>query len=237
MNSKLKMVGTRHANLLTFFENVSTSIRVLASEKDLKAVRQDMRTVRVRFNDSTLEQCNELLTSYIFAKPQDEYENRDLVDLVLFDSDGAMTNYGRTVTSSTCSCTFHKSMILPCRHIFKFREQNEIDLFAPELCDPRWTRKYYRNSHPELTMNEEVPTVAPIYVQQVRTPAEKDKYKASAAITKDINSLVTSMAASEFNFALEKLKRLRDDLTGNDNNSGNENSGKQCSYFIALSLN
>lgn len=103
-------------NLLTFFENVSTSIRVMASEKDAKAVRQEMRTIRVIFDDSALRQYNVLLTPFIFTKLKDEYENRENVD-----SEAVMTNYGLLVTSATCSCTFHKSMNLPCRHIFKFR--------------------------------------------------------------------------------------------------------------------
>lgn len=117
MNHKLKMIGTRHANLLTFFENVSTTIRVLASEKDSKAVRQDMRTIRVRFEDSTLKNYNELLTSFIFTKLKVEYENQDKVEFPMLDSEAGMTNYGRLVTSCTCCCTFHKSMNLPCRHI------------------------------------------------------------------------------------------------------------------------
>lgn len=166
MNKNLKSIGTRHASLLTFFENVSTSIRVMASEKDAKAVRQEMRTIRVIFDDSALRNYNVLLTQFVFTKLKDEFESRDNVEFVLLDPEGAMTNNGRLVTCSTCSCTFHKSMILPCRHIFKFREQNEIELFAPELCDQRWTKQYYQKSHPALTMNGEIPTVPPIYVQR-----------------------------------------------------------------------
>lgn len=230
MNSKLKMIGNRHTNLLTFFENVSTIIRVLASEKDTKAVRQDMRTIRVRFDDHTLKNYNELLTSYIFTKLKNEFENRDKIDFPLLDSEAGMTNYGRLVTISTCCCPFHKSMNLPCRHIFKFREQNKIDLFAPELCDSRWKKQYYRQSHPALNINEEIPTVAPIYVQRKKTPAENDKYKAATSITKDINSLVTSMSTSEFILVLDKLKKFRDDLVTdggiyeNVGNQENQNS-------------
>lgn len=113
MNAKLKMIGTRHSNLLSFFENVSTSLRVLASEKDLKAVRSEMRTIRVRFDDATLRNYNELLTPFIFIKLQDEYANCDQVEFHIIDSEGGITHYGRTVTSSKCCCTFHKSMNLP----------------------------------------------------------------------------------------------------------------------------
>lgn len=87
-----------HANLLTFFENVSTSIRVMALEKDAKAVRQGIRTIRVIFEDPALRNYNVLLTPFIFTKLKEEYENRDNVEFVLFDSEAAMTNNGRLVT-------------------------------------------------------------------------------------------------------------------------------------------
>lgn len=47
MNHKLKMIGTRNATLLSFFENLSTSIAVMASEKNIKAVRSTMKTSQV----------------------------------------------------------------------------------------------------------------------------------------------------------------------------------------------
>lgn len=54
LNRTLKEVGSRFSNLLTFFENLSTSVAVISSEKDFKAVRSTMRLQRKRFDDSTL---------------------------------------------------------------------------------------------------------------------------------------------------------------------------------------
>lgn len=209
MNQKIKMVGTRNTNLLTFFENVSTSVSVLASEKDIKAVRLDMRNQRIRFDNVSLRSYNEFLTPFIFSKIDLEFENMQLVDFASCDESTGITNSGRTVTSSKCSCEFNLSMVLPCRHIFQFRKQNEIDLFAPELCAPRWTSQYYNKSHPALQMNEHNPVTVPIYVHTVRVPEEKDKYKATASITKEINALVSTMATGEYTFYLEKLKSLK----------------------------
>lgn len=95
------------------------------------------------------------------------------------EDESVITNYGRLVTQSTCYCTFHKNMILPCRHILQLHKQLKKDLFARELCDPRWTKSYYQKSHLALTMNEDIPTVSPIHVQRTQTPAENDKYKSS----------------------------------------------------------
>lgn len=54
LNRTIKQIGNRHANLLTFFENVTTTTAVLASEKDIKAIRSTMRTERQRFEDPVL---------------------------------------------------------------------------------------------------------------------------------------------------------------------------------------
>lgn len=209
MNQKLKLIGTRNANLLSFFENISTSVSVLASEKDITAVRLDMRTPRIRFENLALKSYHELLTPFIFWKIHFEFEMMEKVIFTSYDENTAVTTFGRTVTSSTCSCEFHLSMILPCRHILKFREQRNIDVFAPELCERRWTKQYYSKSHPALQMNENIPVAVPIYVHKIRVPEEKDKFKAAASVTKEINSLVSTMTTGEYTFYMEKLKSLK----------------------------
>lgn len=55
LNRTIKQLGQRNANLLVFFENLSTTISYLASEKDIKAVRSRMRVERKRFDDAALE--------------------------------------------------------------------------------------------------------------------------------------------------------------------------------------
>lgn len=236
MNQKLKLVNTRNANLLTFFENVSTSLTVLSTEKDMKAVRLDMRSPRIRFEDVTLRQYHEMLTPFIFAKMEVEYNMAKTVDFMLSDEEAGITTYGRTVSTSKCSCTFHVSMNLPCRHILQFRRQNKLDLFAPEICAIRWTKRYYNASHPALTTNEEIPMVVPMYVQQIRVPVEKDKYKAVATLTKDINSLVSTMATPEFTFHMERLSNYKNRISGNPprNNENIEIQGKISKSFIKL---
>lgn len=54
LNRTFKQIGTRYANLLIFFENISSSVAVLASEKDIKVIRSTMRVERQRFEDPVL---------------------------------------------------------------------------------------------------------------------------------------------------------------------------------------
>ena len=92
------------------------------------------------------------------------------------EDESVITNYGYAIYMLLY---FSQNMILPCRHILQLHKQLKKDLFARELCDPRWTKSYYQKSHLALTMNEDIPTVSPIHVQRTQTPAENDKYKSS----------------------------------------------------------
>lgn len=57
------------------------------------------------------------------------------------------SNEGELIVSSTnCPCMSHMSMTLPYRHIFAVRMKLDMDLFAENLCDNRWTNQYYREN-------------------------------------------------------------------------------------------
>lgn len=56
INRTIKELCKRNSNLLVFFENLSTTMAVLASEKDIKAIRSSMKLQRKRFADTVLEQ-------------------------------------------------------------------------------------------------------------------------------------------------------------------------------------
>lgn len=56
LNRTFKQLSNRHAGLLTFFENISTTVAVLASEKDIKAIRSTMRIERKRFEMPVLQE-------------------------------------------------------------------------------------------------------------------------------------------------------------------------------------
>lgn len=51
LNQKFKMLNNRYANLLTFFHNIFTTVSVMASERNIRAVQSTMRMQRVRFDN------------------------------------------------------------------------------------------------------------------------------------------------------------------------------------------
>ena len=49
---------------------------------------------------------------------------------------------GKVTTAETsldgCSCKFHQTLKLPCKHIFAFRESSHQPLFEDRLVHNRW---------------------------------------------------------------------------------------------------
>lgn len=54
INQKFKMLASRYANLFTFFTNLFSTVAVLASERNIRAVKSTMRVPRCRFEDEWL---------------------------------------------------------------------------------------------------------------------------------------------------------------------------------------
>lgn len=214
LNGQLKTVGNRYSNLLTFFDNVSTSVAVIASEKDIKAIQGNMRVTRKKFDNEALSNYHQLLTPFTFSKLLEQFKH---YDKVIFDSVNAnegTTNYGRIVTLENCGCEFFKAMSLPCRHIFQLCHSNNLDLYLPSLCAARWTKEYYKKSHPALQSIPLVSAAPPLYVQKVRERDEIDKFKSASKVTKEINSMASSLPPDKFAYFMEKLEQVKNEIVG-----------------------
>lgn len=55
LNQKFKMIGSRHANLIRFFDNVFGTLTVLSSERDFRAVRMTMKSSRSALHPDLLQ--------------------------------------------------------------------------------------------------------------------------------------------------------------------------------------
>ena len=58
----------------------------------------------------------------------------------------ASRNASKFASYAHCMCVESRSMLLPCRHILKFREQKHKPLFDEKICDKQWTQKYYKQN-------------------------------------------------------------------------------------------
>ncbi len=86
---------------------------------------------------------NKLLTSFIFDKVECQFEDAAKVQFISINSDEGIARGGHIVMRRSCTCEFFSTMNLICKHIFKFLDIRELELYDPTLCSKRWTKKYY----------------------------------------------------------------------------------------------
>ena len=87
-------------------------------------------------DDSPENDYSKLLTSYAA-----EFVHKQLKLHVAVKVKEIKESYGQymvdtsegseVVTSTTCGCIFHMSMLLPCRHIFALQHKNDEPIFDP----------------------------------------------------------------------------------------------------------
>lgn len=126
-NNKLKSVIKKHSFLEDFFFNFFIHIEAQRSAHVETIIKYSKRSLTV-FDPSESQYYN-LLTIYAFKKLQRQLKMAKNAELPEHE-----------VTHNSCGCSFRTSMGLPCKHIFKFRMDNFINLFDEKLCVERWSK-------------------------------------------------------------------------------------------------
>lgn len=143
-NQKIKLDSNCYANLVIFFQNLMTTINCHESEKDSKVIKMNMRQTLVSENDEVLDKYKNILTNFSFVKLVTEY--REFKSMIINDDDcqiideimiTVLKNKTCHTTQSECNCGFNKTILLPCRHIFKFLSIHNKNLFDESLVAKR----------------------------------------------------------------------------------------------------
>lgn len=119
---------------------------------------------------------------------------------------------GYTVTRDFCSCSFFKTLNIPCRHMFKMLKVENLNQFLPTVCLQRWTNQYYQQSHPALSAYGVIHKPQPISVQTIKSRDEVDKFKKAATITREINNLASTMTNVQHDVFIQKLTALKNTI-------------------------
>ena len=155
LNAKLKSVVSRYSSLEEFVEKFFLIVRVLRSERDYKSalVSQKVPIAYHSTKETAVTKYIEHLTPYAYDFVMKQLELKDRVKLGVTSSDDNEYHQVNSsegllhVSTTSCTCLSWKSMKLPCKHILALRDKLDVDLFAEELCDIRWSVKYFEESH------------------------------------------------------------------------------------------
>jgi len=128
LNRNLKSVIRKLSSLEEFLTNFIIELHIERTERDHKAIKS-IHKIQVISNDILpIKKYSDHLTQYSFSHVEKEY----LASLKM--NNNSLENIGVTIT--LCDCKFFRSMKLPCRHIIKKRQLNNLDIFDQQLCLP-----------------------------------------------------------------------------------------------------
>nr|CAH7743797.1 unnamed protein product [Callosobruchus chinensis] len=108
-------------------------------------------------------------------------------------------------------------MLLPCRHIFKKREEQQINMFEEQLCNQRWTRKrYYSNQRIFLSdiINAQDNLTSPIteshtLIKQTTKLNQHQKFNKAWLYLKSLAGLMSEAGDARYHARFRQLIQLK----------------------------
>lgn len=214
INGKLKQVIKRYSSLEEFINKFFVILNVLRTERDHKAAVMFQKVKVSPFPVESPEgEYSKLLTSYA-----SEYvvKQLGLIDKVkdIKDDNGEYsveTSEGvRVVTITSCQCIFNQSMLLPCRHILALRRKLGEPLFAPGLCDQRWTAAYYKATQRLFSSSSAEPSLELVTSskEHQRKLSQHQKFRKASILTNQLASVASEASNVHFKRHMNVLEDL-----------------------------
>ena len=96
------------------------------------------------------------------------------------------------VTLTSCDCSFHTSLQLPCRHILHFRDNKGREIFSEDFIHKRWTRVFYKDNHRILTAAPHTPSYSSVStITRRQSLSQKDNFQKASHATQRLASLTS----------------------------------------------
>ena len=208
LNQKIKSVCSAFSDLQTFFRDFQAILSCLRIERDHKVLNCTSKVSVFGVGSSVEAQYTRMLTPYTSKFVREQLGKRSKVN----DVDGRITK--ANTTADTCSCTFHRAMKLPCKHIFAYREYHHQPLFDEDLAHGRWHLINYKKAHSisselgsqgsehssiSVTSNE---------VHQLKPKTQHQKFKAAHVLLLRMATVISEAGTKEFNMKMAQTKEL-----------------------------
>lgn len=213
INGKLKQVINHHSSLQEFIDKFFIILQSLRTERDHKAALTFHKTKVFLFSENSDERryC-QLLTSYASSFVVKQLKLVDKVKEIQRKDEKYVveTNDGiKTVSECSCECVFHKSMKLPCRHMFSLRKRLGIPLFDASICDKRWTSEYYHSTQRLFSEFSLQPSVAITMIEKPpRRLSQHEKFKKANVCTTELAAVISEASHVNFYRRLEMVQNL-----------------------------
>ena len=201
-NQKLKSVITRHSGLASFVRDMKTVLAVAETERTHRALQIVQKRPVLRLQDQAAKSYSDLVTPYALKHLE--------VQLSEAKKRGRVPD---ATTAVSCECGFFTAMALPCRHMFRFRTDNGMQLFDEAVVAKRWRKDYFLRCCPAFIETPDV--AAPVsqlavttMPQSTRPMSQHQKFNEAFRITQRLASLTSEQTGQRYRERLEVLRQL-----------------------------
>lgn len=210
---------SKYSSLPQFFSQLVVTLDSLRTERDHRALSVFQKVPITPFKPDSPEYLYmQILTPYALGYVVRQLNLADKVKILGNSGDVYEINSSEginRVTASDCDCGFHKSMQLPCRHIFAVRHRCEVDLYSSDLCATRWTLAYYRSNHrvmadqnPDSDFDDSSLNISEVHMKTKPILSQHDKYRKAFHVAQKLSTVVSESPMREFDEKLAVLEKL-----------------------------
>ena len=170
-NQKLKDVTSRTSTLSEMFNNVVLFAQTCESEYKYSTFNEEFKVMKSSYHQS-IKGCSEveaICIQYASNKISEQMKLATSVQYVFSQREGIVevTSPNKPVyfvkpsDDITCTCTFYKTMFMPCRHIFAARRLLQLPLFPLSMVPQHWIKQYQLSIEEEshVQSNSQAPDV------------------------------------------------------------------------------
>lgn len=207
INQKLKKVVTKYGTLHNFLKETLDCIQSLGLERDQRTIRSIHRQPVYHGKETVDEHAyRTLLTSFALGKFVGEKSNIDNVVFIgeaenrfLYKShQNARAVFSVDADGNACSCPFFKMMALPCRHLIFFRQERDMELYAPDLCHRRW----HKANLPSNLIGDLS------YIQKQNVMGQAEKFRKANEVSTHIAEILSEKSMPVFEIYMATLNDM-----------------------------
>jgi len=110
-------------------------------------------------------------------------------------------------TSTTCNCVFNNTTKLPCKHIFLWRANSDLDMFSADLIAQRWRKPVVAGTAAAVSPQGDS-TADNVTAQRTDVLSKTNKCRRLTNVSKRLTDVLCSVGDSEFLAKLGLLEEL-----------------------------
>ena len=207
LHQKVKQVVKCNADIVSFYKNLLVFLSTHQSESEHRMFDA--------FNRFPVHDKNNILSTYSTELTQHAYNMVKQQHLaaakVTLEGSTGLSHEGTLVVDNTlCQCQFFKTTALPCRHIFKYRQNTGAPVYDAALIPERWRRSYWLSAMTFALRPSVVTTVSSQPPRHQTILSETAKYRAAMAVFSDMAMALSQSGTDEFNTRLAQMKSVCD---------------------------